>query len=155
MRKASIRQYAWLYLVVFILVLRKVADMPKSFLSDDPFAAALDAPHVGRRPASALLLLLIPALGLGGLALGMQPRPGAVAPILASDAGDMPSLSERRAGQIVSIEQAHKKVLHWQQENCCGASTPRRRAKLRIWERGYQHRLALLARLSPEPVPPK
>ena len=129
--------------------------MPKSFLSDDPFAAALAAPHRGRRPASALLLLLVPVLGLAGLAFGMQPQPGAVAPILAADTGDMPSRSERRTGQIASIEQARSKVLHWRRENCCGAATPRSRAKLRIWERGYRHRLALFARLYPESRPPQ
>ena len=121
----------------------------KSFFSDDPFAVALDDHRRGRRPASPWLLLLIPTLGIALMVFGMQARPGAGTPVLAMDAGDLPSRSEGRAGLLVSIAEARRNVFHWQRESR-SAATPRSRAKLRDWERGYRQRRALLARMYPE-----
>ena len=136
--------------IVFILILRKAADMPKSFLSDDPFAAALDDHSRDRRPASAALLLLIPALGLVLMTVGMRVRPGVRATTPAAEAAASLSHNERRAAHLASVEAARRNVLHWQRENCCGGATPHSRAKLRAWERSYRWRLSLFARKYPE-----
>ncbi len=118
--------------------------MPKSFFSDDPLAAAAE----GRRPASVLLLLVVPFLGFILLGFGMHARPGAGASPLALSV-DRPSRCEGRAHQLAAIETARRNVLHWRQENCGSASSPHSRAKLRAWEDNYRGRLELYARMYP------
>lgn len=158
MRKASNLQYAWLGFFLSLSLARKVADMPKLFSADDPlgsenlFATVREDHRRGGKPASILSLLLVPTLGLAVLGYGMQPRhsAGTVTSLMASGESERrPSLCERRAHQLVTIEAARQKVLYWRRENCCGGATPHSRAKLRDWERGYQHRLTLFARMYP------
>lgn len=155
MRKASNLHHAWLDLVFSTFFPRKVADMPKLFLSDDPLAAAtldkLDYYDArGRRPNPILPILLIPALGLALMAVGIQVRPSASAPtggILAADVTEKPGHCEAKAEHLAEIETARRNVLHWQHENCCGAATPHSLAKMRMWQHGYQQRLAVFARI--------
>ena len=144
--------------------MKKVADMLKSFLSDDPFAAALDGPddHArGRRPGRALLVLLLPTLGLALMVVGMRARPGVSTPvggIMATEATERPEKTARgesRAGQILSIEEARRNVVRWRRANCCGGATPRGRARGRAWERSYRERLALFARMYPGQTCPR
>lgn len=158
MRKASNLQYAWLGFFLSLFLARKVADMPKLFSSDDPFGSdellgtAREDHRHGRRHASIFSLLLVPTLGLAVLAYGMQPRhsAGTVMSLMASGEPEKkPSLCERRARQLITIEAARQKVLYWRRENCGGRATPHSRAKLTAWEHGYQHRLALFARMYP------
>lgn len=146
--QASTLQYAWFGFALGFLPVRKVADMSRLSLSDDPFACVIAEAARRRSAFSLLFVLLLPVVGIAGMFFG----PKASVPVASlSRAADYDGVPDRRAiiaNQIRQIELAHRKVLYWRCRTARpGADTTADEAKLMIWKRSEQHRRAWLAHL--------